>query len=122
MPIYEFVCQSCGSEFEQIRSFSDNSVPTCSVCGSEQVVRRMGRPAIHFKGSGWYITDSKKSGKESAVGGSNNGEKKSEGSAGSTEIDSKGAETKSAETKSTEAKGGDSKSPAKRESAKAAAE
>lgn len=122
MPIYEFVCQSCGSEFEQIRSFSDNSVPTCSVCGSEQVVRRMGRPAIHFKGSGWYITDSKKSGKESAVGGSNNGEKKPEGSAGSTEIDSKGAETKSTEAKSTEAKGGDSKSPAKRESAKAAAE
>ena len=63
MPIYEFTCQSCGNEFEQIRSFSDSSVPTCTKCGSAEVVRRVGRPAIHFKGSGWYITDSKKGGK-----------------------------------------------------------
>jgi putative FmdB family regulatory protein len=61
MPIYEFICQSCGNEFEHIQSFSDTSVPACAKCGSAQVVRRMGRPAIHFKGSGWYITDSKKS-------------------------------------------------------------
>lgn len=117
MPIYEFVCQSCGNEFEQIRSFSDNSVPTCSVCRSEQVVRRMGRPAIHFKGSGWYITDSKKSGKESAVGGSSNGEKKPESGAGSAP-----AESKSAESTRAEAKDGESKGQAKSEPAKVAAE
>lgn len=62
MPIYEFVCQSCGHEFEQILSFSDTSTPACGNCQSEKVVRRVGRPAIHFKGSGWYITDSRKSG------------------------------------------------------------
>lgn len=117
MPIYEFVCQSCGNEFEQIRSFSDNSVPTCSVCRSEQVVRRMGRPAIHFKGSGWYITDSKKSGKESAVGSSSNGEKKPESGAGSAP-----AESKSAESTRAEAKDGESKGQAKSEPAKVAAE
>lgn len=61
MPIYEFVCESCGNEFEHIQSFSDISVPACSACGSAQVTRRLGRPAIHFKGSGWYINDSKKS-------------------------------------------------------------
>lgn len=61
VPIYEFVCQACGNEFEQILSFSENRMPTCAKCGSDQVVRQVGRPAIHFKGSGWYINDSKKS-------------------------------------------------------------
>jgi len=61
VPIYEFVCESCGNEFEQIQSFSESSVPACSKCGSAQVTRLLGRPAIHFKGSGWYINDSKKS-------------------------------------------------------------
>ncbi|OUC07932.1 hypothetical protein RY27_11975 [Litorilinea aerophila] len=59
MPIYEFVCQECGYEFERIQSFSDNSLPRCGQCDSEHVQRRLSPPAIHFKGSGWYITDSK---------------------------------------------------------------
>jgi putative FmdB family regulatory protein len=68
MPIYEFVCQDCGYEFELIQSFSDSSIPQCPVCQSDHVMRRVGRPAIHFKGSGWYITDSKKASKSSANG------------------------------------------------------
>ncbi len=67
MPIYEFLCQNCGHEFEQILPFSAQGTPSCPVCQSVQVVRRMGRPAIHFKGSGWYINDSKTS-KDSANG------------------------------------------------------
>lgn len=59
MPIYEFVCSNCGWEFERIQSFSATSTPRCPSCDSEQVVRRMGLPAIHFKGSGWYSVDSK---------------------------------------------------------------
>ena len=64
MPIYEFICQTCGSEFEKIQSFSDTTTSTCPRCQSAQVQRQMGRPAIHFKGSGWYITDSKSDNKE----------------------------------------------------------
>lgn len=59
MPIYEFVCQNCGTEFEKIQSFSETNVPTCLSCQSLNVSRKMSRPAIHFKGSGWYVTDSK---------------------------------------------------------------
>ena len=59
MPIYEFLCQSCGHEFERILPFSAQSTPPCPQCKSDHVVRQMGRPAIHFKGSGWYINDSK---------------------------------------------------------------
>ena len=73
MPIYEFVCQSCHNEFEKIQSFSDPSAPACPNCNSVDVERQMGLPAIHFKGSGWYINDSKKATKESANGTSKNG-------------------------------------------------
>jgi len=59
VPIYEFICQTCGEEFEKIQSFSATLSPTCPRCQSLQVQRQMGRPAIHFKGSGWYINDSK---------------------------------------------------------------
>ena len=95
MPIYEFVCQACGHEFEQIVPFSATTSPRCTVCQSEQVQRQLSRPAIHFKGSGWYINDSKAA-KTSATG--NDGEK-----AGATEsnADSKdGASSTKAESKS----------------------
>jgi len=61
MPIYEFACANCGTTFEKRVSFSDVTAPPCDNCHSENVERQLSAPAIHFKGSGWYITDSKKS-------------------------------------------------------------
>jgi putative FmdB family regulatory protein len=108
VPIYEFICQSCGNEFEQIRSFSDSSMPECAKCGSSEVVRRMGRPAIHFKGSGWYINDSKKSneknGKESSKSVSDSAKSESALSNSTESTTAGSSETKSenkTETKST---------------------
>jgi putative FmdB family regulatory protein len=66
VPIYEYICHSCGNEFEQLQGWSD-STPSCSACSSQNVTRRLSPPAIHFKGSGWYITDSK-NGKNGANG------------------------------------------------------
>ena len=72
MPIYEYVCQSCGDDFEKLTSYSDRSVPACPTCHGTSVERQLSTPAIHFKGSGWYINDSKPSTKES-INGSTNG-------------------------------------------------
>lgn len=99
MPIYEFACQSCGHEFEHMQSFSAQSTPTCTHCNSSAVVRRLGRPAIHFKGSGWYITDSKKNGAASAEknGADKNGaEKSSDPAAKKTESKSSADESTTA--------------------------
>ncbi len=60
MPIYELACKECGNQFERIVSFSSTVLPACPTCGSVEVMRLLSKPAIHFKGSGWYITDSKK--------------------------------------------------------------
>ena len=115
MPIYEFSCQHCGNEFEKILSFSAQTVPHCPKCNSQQVERRVGRPAIHFKGSGWYITDSKASKDSSNGSNAKTTEKteKSESAAATTDTSAK-SETKS-ERKS-ESKS-ESKSEAKSESA-----
>jgi putative FmdB family regulatory protein len=81
MPIYEFSCLECGDEFERIQSFSDKSLPVCPHCHSHRVQRRLSPPAIHFKGSGWYITDSKNASKTGANGKSS-GDNKGEGATG----------------------------------------
>jgi len=60
MPIYELACKECGDQYERIVSFSSSVLPACPTCGSVEVMRLLSKPAIHFKGSGWYITDSKK--------------------------------------------------------------
>lgn len=60
MPTYVYACDSCGAQFERFQSFKDEPLRTCPSCAS--AVRRVFQPVgIVFKGSGWYITDSRKS-------------------------------------------------------------
>jgi putative FmdB family regulatory protein len=61
MPLYEYLCGSCGHRFERIQKFSDAPVAECPSCGGA-VEKQVSSPAIQFKGSGWYITDYAKSG------------------------------------------------------------
>jgi putative FmdB family regulatory protein len=62
MPIYEYECTTCGHRFEVKQRFSDEPVASCPSCGN--AVRRLLYPAgIIFKGSGFYITDYKRSGR-----------------------------------------------------------
>jgi putative FmdB family regulatory protein len=58
MPIYEYACGSCGHHFEAKQRFTDEPIAVCPECG--QTVRRVFHPAgIIFKGSGFYINDSR---------------------------------------------------------------
>lgn len=59
MPMYDYRCNDCGHRFEVRQSFSDESLSICPQCTGR--VRRVVHPAgVIFKGSGWYITDSRK--------------------------------------------------------------
>lgn len=100
MPIYEFVCERCAHEFEKIVSFSAAKAPACPVCEGEDVKRRMSKPAIHFKGSGWYITDSKADTKKSNGNGSNGSEKSAESDSTKSTSDGSGETTKAESAKS----------------------
>jgi len=56
MPLYEYECQNCGRHLEIIQKFSDDPLTECPKCRGA-VEKVVSAPAIHFKGSGWYITD-----------------------------------------------------------------
>lgn len=61
MPTYDYQCKECSHEFEAFQSMSDDPLKDCPECGKE--VKRIigGGSGIIFKGSGFYVTDSKKS-------------------------------------------------------------
>lgn len=60
MPTYEYECRKCHYSFEKFQSMADEPVKVCPKCGG--MVRRMigGGTGVIFKGSGFYVTDSKK--------------------------------------------------------------
>jgi putative FmdB family regulatory protein len=68
MPTYTYRCDSCGHGFEAVQRFSDDPLTECPECGAS--IRRVIQPVgVVFKGSGWYITDSRpKSSGEGADG------------------------------------------------------
>jgi putative FmdB family regulatory protein len=58
MPTYDYVCGSCGYEFEQFQTITAKPVRKCPRCGREGVKRLIGVGAgIIFRGSGFYETD-----------------------------------------------------------------
>lgn len=68
MPTYVYACDACGKQFEKFQSFKDEPLTVC-LCGQQGQVRRVIQPAgIVFKGSGWYITDSRGASSGSVTG------------------------------------------------------
>lgn len=70
MPTYDYRCNACGNEFEVFQKMSDEPVKVCPKCGGEVKKLFSGGAGIHFKGSGFYVTDYKKSGFSSGHSGS----------------------------------------------------
>ena len=85
MPIYEFTCHTCGTNFEKRVSFTQTQAPPCDTCESPNVQRRLSAPAIHFKGKGWYVTDSKKSNSANGSSSVSKSESSSESSTAAAE-------------------------------------
>lgn len=68
MPTYEYACRECGHRFDVVQSIHDDALTACESCGGE-VRRVVAAVGVHFKGSGFYRTDSR-SGKASGTGDS----------------------------------------------------
>lgn len=59
MPTYHYACSSCSNEFEQYQPFTEDALTVCPSC--EGFIRRVIQPVgVVFKGTGWYLTDSRK--------------------------------------------------------------
>lgn len=58
MPIYDYRCDHCGHVFSAVRAFTDTDLEACPNCG-KRPRKLLTAPAVVFKGSGWYKTDSR---------------------------------------------------------------
>ena len=60
MPIYEYYCEVCKSNFELIQKISDKPAKKCIKCNkSTKVIKLVSAPGFRLKGGGWYETDFK---------------------------------------------------------------
>ena len=94
MPIYEYRCSECGQDHEVLQKVSEPPLTECPACGKPALQKQLSAAGFQLKGSGWYATDFKGSGKKP--------EKKAEAKTeAKTEVKAENkSETKSAETKS----------------------
>jgi putative FmdB family regulatory protein len=54
MPIYEYLCEKCGHEFEREQRITDEPVKACPQCRARRVRRLISRTGFVLKGGGWY--------------------------------------------------------------------
>ena len=60
MPLYDYKCKQCGKVTEVRHGFDATHTDPCPSCGGA-VQRVFSAAPIVFKGSGYYVTDSRKS-------------------------------------------------------------
>jgi putative FmdB family regulatory protein len=91
MPTYEYLCKSCGHEFEREQRMSDAPIKTCPSCKARQVKRLISRTSFHLKGGGWYSDLYSSSKKGSKKGGDStsgsSGAPKGDGGSGASKGD-----------------------------------
>ena len=67
MPIYEYECGQCQSRFEMRQGFDAEPIAICPKCQGK-ARRILHSTPLLFKGSGFYITDSRKGGEGAEKG------------------------------------------------------
>ena len=107
MPTYSYQCTECGDRFDIVQAFTDDALTTCKRC-SGRLRKLFNSVGVVFKGSGFYRTDSRESGKKS-----------SSLSNGSSSTDSGSGEKSSSSEKSSSGSGDKSSSNSKASTAAA---
>lgn len=59
MPNYKFKCLKCGHEFQKLLPATHED-QKCLECGHHETQKMLEAPGVHFKGEGFYLTDSRK--------------------------------------------------------------
>lgn len=84
MPVYEYQCKNCGERFEKIQPVMSDPLTECLLCGQGPIRRVLHPVGVIFKGSGWYVTDNRGSGRSGNSSGSK-GDEDGKPSSSSTE-------------------------------------
>ncbi|MDE0245435.1 MAG: zinc ribbon domain-containing protein [Gammaproteobacteria bacterium] len=64
MPIYEYECRECGFRLDALQKMSDPRLRDCPECERPGLKKLVSAPHFRLKGSGWYETDFKNSGRD----------------------------------------------------------
>jgi putative FmdB family regulatory protein len=59
VPTYEYACSSCDRQHEVVQKMTDPTLTVCPDCGEPTLRKLFSGVGIHFKGSGFYRTDSR---------------------------------------------------------------
>jgi putative FmdB family regulatory protein len=94
MPIYEYRCAECGFQDEYLQKVSEPALTKCPTCGKESFRKLLSAAGFQLKGSGWYATDFKGSGRPAQSKGESKSESQPDAQAG-TKPDSKADSGKS---------------------------
>jgi putative FmdB family regulatory protein len=76
VPNYEYKCKECDNKFEIWQEVGAEA-PSCPKCAGE-VKKVLHAPKLHFKGSGFYVTDVRNEKKGNKPAESSSGEAKTE--------------------------------------------
>ena len=74
MPTYSYACTECDHRFDAVQAFTDDALTTCPQC-SGRLRKLFNAVGVVFKGSGFYRTDSRESGKNGSSSSSSTSEK-----------------------------------------------
>ena len=64
MPIYEYRCAECGFQDEYLQKVSEPPMSVCPSCGKASFAKLLSAAGFQLKGSGWYATDFRNSGRK----------------------------------------------------------
>lgn len=106
MPTYTYRCNNCDYEFEIRQRMADAPLTDCPACETNSTLRKVvNSVGIVFKGSGFYVTDSR--GKNGAAAPSSNGKSSENGSSanGSTKPEAATSKAEAPASTSTDDKG-----------------
>jgi|SRR5579875_1988175 len=87
VPTYAYACKDCGHAFDVQQSFSDDALTVCPECGG-LLRKQFGAVGVVFKGSGFYKTDSRDSGKKAPSSNSSSSSSTKESASKETAKDS----------------------------------
>lgn len=104
MPTYSYQCTECDDRFDIVQAFTDDALTTCKRC-SGRLRKRFNSVGVVFKGSGFYRTDSRESGKKSSssTNGSSSSDSGSSASSSSEKSSSSSEKSSSSDKSSSSA-------------------
>ena len=99
MPTYEYHCPKCKTSYDLREGFNAETTHPCENCGKGIAKRVLHAPKVFFKGSGFYVTDSKSTSKTKSTAATDSSSSNSGADADASSDSSAKSESK-AESKS----------------------